>query len=94
VQSPLAKRKKLSAARRGSSRLKVGLSAEDLHDDDAGEREESDGDAEEDAEAEGDAEEEGRVQEEQESAASTDGNGVDDDDEDDFLAREMAEEWG
>ena len=43
AQSPLAKRKKKSAARRGSSRLKVGLSARDLHEDDA---EELEGDAE------------------------------------------------
>jgi len=94
AQSPLVKRKKLSAARRGSSRLKVGLSAEDLHDDDAEEREESDGDEVAAGGVGGDAESDSRQREERESAASTDGNGEENDEEDDFLAREMAEEWG
>lgn len=89
-QSPLAKRKKLSAARK-SSRLKVGLVANHLSGMDDG------GDME--AEAEGDqyAESEEREEQEQEhdSVGSTDGNGENDgDDDDDFLARELEEEAG
>lgn len=94
AQSPLAKRKKLSAARRGSSRLKVGLVAGELSSMGG---EDSDEDADEDVEGDqegGEIESDARGREEQDSLASTDGNGDNDGDDDDFLARELEEEVG
>ncbi|KAF8576120.1 hypothetical protein K439DRAFT_1419191 [Ramaria rubella] len=101
ARSPLAKRKRISAARRGSSRLKVGVVPDDIAESGDGDGDESDHDDAEEAQ-EGDAEREvdseGRTREEQESIDSTDGNGADgagdEDDDDDFLARELEEEVG
>lgn len=90
ARSPLAKRKRLSAARRGSSRLKVGLVADEISGKSqmAG-REESDEDDDVEVEDGVDGGERGR--EEQDSIASTDGSASGGDD-DDFLARELEEE--
>ena len=89
LQSPLAKRKKVAAERTGYSRLKEGITADDLlttKDETAsnGSRQSSSPkniahENMDDQEGEGDDEEE----EEEE-----------DDEEDDFLARELEEEWG
>ena len=89
LQSPLAKRKKLAAERTGYSRLKEGITADELlasKDETAsnGSRQSSPKiiaqENMDDQEGEGDDEEE---EEEEE-----------DDEEDDFLARELEEEWG
>lgn len=89
LQSPLAKRKRLAAERTGYSRLKEGITADDLlattKDETAsnGSRQSSPKiiahENMDDQEGEGDDEEE---EEEEE------------DEEDDFLARELEEEWG
>ena len=87
LQSPLAKRKRIAAERTGFSRLKEGITADDLlaTKDEAvsnGSRQSSPKiiarENVDDQEGEGDDEEE----EEEE------------DEEDDFLARELEEEWG
>ena len=86
LQSPLAKRKKLAAERTGYSKLKEGITADDLlatKDETASNGSSSSpkvvaNEHMDDQEGEGDDEEE----EEEE------------DEEDDFLARELEEEWG
>ena len=89
LQSPLSKRKRLAAERTGYSRLKEGITAEDLlastKDETAsnGSRQSSPKiiahENMDDQEGEGDDEEEEEDEE---------------DEEDDFLARELEEEWG
>ncbi|OSD03375.1 hypothetical protein PYCCODRAFT_1409741 [Trametes coccinea BRFM310] len=88
LRSPLAKRKKLAADRSGASRLKEAFTAEELSrvadddDDNTGGR------SSRSSPINGSAEEAGDYGEDYE--------GTDDemDDEDDFLARELEEEWG
>ncbi|KAI8990580.1 hypothetical protein BD414DRAFT_484090 [Trametes punicea] len=87
LRSPLAKRKKLAADRSGASRLKEAFTAEELSrvDDDD---EDSPGRSRRSSPVNGSAEEAGDYGEDYE--------GSDDemDEEDDFLARELEEEWG
>ncbi|KAF9486425.1 hypothetical protein BDN70DRAFT_869968 [Pholiota conissans] len=92
LQSPLAKRKKLVADRTGSSRLKEGLTADDLQD-------EGDGDESAPASPRQFVIPEG-VEEianggEQEGGDDDDEEEYEEEEEDDFLARDMEEEeWG
>lgn len=87
LQSPLAKRKKLAAERTGYSRLKEGITADELlttKDETASDESRQSSSPKiiahenmDDQEGEGDDEEE-----------------EEEDEEDDFLARELEEEWG
>ncbi|KAI0639990.1 hypothetical protein C8Q77DRAFT_1083969 [Trametes polyzona] len=97
LRSPLAKRKKLAADRSGASRLKEAFTAEELTlaagpvgggaDDDDG-ASASAGRSRRSTPMNGSAEEAGDYGEDYE------GTEDDMDDEDDFLARELEEEWG
>ena len=90
LQSPLAKRKKVAAERTGYSRLKEGITADDLlatKDETASNGSQQSSSLKvvatenmDDQEGEGDDEDEDDED--------------DDDEEDDFLARELEEEWG
>ncbi|OCH95692.1 hypothetical protein OBBRIDRAFT_787897 [Obba rivulosa] len=86
LRSPLTKRKKLVEERSGTSKLKEVISAEELPDELRDERE---NDRLADARVEGAAE----VDEEGDDDGEEDEDG-DMDEEDDFLARELEEEWG
>ncbi|KAI0363753.1 hypothetical protein BV20DRAFT_1039761 [Pilatotrama ljubarskyi] len=91
LRSPLAKRKKLAADRSGASRLKEAFTAEQLSqaggdDDDDGDG--SAGRSQRSSPVNGSAEEAGDYGEDYE------GTEDDMDEEDDFLARELEEEWG
>jgi RNA polymerase II subunit A C-terminal domain phosphatase len=85
LRSPLAKRKKLAAERTGYSKLKEAISANDLlveneADDDIGRSHSISL---------------GSTKEEEMEEDEDEGEGEDDaDDEDDFLARELEEDWG
>jgi len=84
LRSPLAKRKKLAAERSGLSRLKQGISAHDLHDDESDENARAGAlnpsSSNQSSIAQGD-EEESELDEE------------DGEEEDDFLAGALDEEW-
>jgi RNA polymerase II subunit A C-terminal domain phosphatase len=85
LRSPLAKRKKLAAERTGYSKLKEAITADDLLDDTEAEANSEKGKSR--AAALSSPKEEDMEEDEDE--------GEDDaDDEDDFLARELEEDWG
>ncbi|KAI0360995.1 hypothetical protein OH77DRAFT_384561 [Trametes cingulata] len=97
LRSPLAKRKKLAADRSGASRLKEAFTAEELSraaaaatgdDDDDGDGLGTPGRSQRSSPVNGSAEEAGDYGEDYE------GSDDDMDEEDDFLARELEEEWG
>ncbi|GJE86193.1 RNA polymerase II subunit A C-terminal domain phosphatase [Phanerochaete sordida] len=85
LRSPLAKRKKLAAERTGASKLKVSISANDLADD---EQPKTRSGTPTSPAANNDDDDDDMTTD---SSDSDDGDG---DEEDDFLARELGEDWG
>jgi RNA polymerase II subunit A C-terminal domain phosphatase len=82
LRSPLAKRKKLAAERTGYSKLKEAISADDLLDG-------------QEVDAKGTSRVASLSSPREEDMEEDEDEGEDDaDDEDDFLARELEEDWG
>ncbi|KAJ7634451.1 hypothetical protein FB45DRAFT_829675 [Roridomyces roridus] len=91
LRSPLAKRKKVAAERTGYSKLKEGITADELSSSVAAGKQRS---------VDDDLEESGQTPKSSPSKSSDDGMQEEEevdgggDDQDDFLARELEEEWG
>ncbi|KAL0575242.1 CTD phosphatase Fcp1 [Marasmius crinis-equi] len=91
LRSPLSKRKKLAADRTGFSRLKEAISAEDLHN----ENKSQDGSSDRGSGRNTPVGRSPRVKTVDDmDDGEDDGDDEDEDIEDDFLARELEEEWG
>lgn len=92
LRSPLAKRKKLALERSGTSKLKEGITAEDIVEEEEAKTRSTTptSAAGNDANDANDAHDEDDDDMDDEDDTTEDG----DEDEDDFLARELGEDWG